>query len=117
MRYDGTLDDGEQARPESSGGLVKLMRHFAEELLSGKLRRQCGDELLSRSPMDFALLTWIALRVLWKGGSFKGITLEAGEALIGDWDEYGMSQKQYRTAKKILEKMEFAAFRRANRGT
>ena len=40
-----------------------------------------------------------------------------GEAMIGDWANYGMTEREYRTAKEILEKHGFATTKATGRGT
>lgn len=43
--------------------------------------------------------------------------LEIGEAFIGDCSKIGITEQQYRTAKKQLAKINFATFRTTNKGT
>jgi hypothetical protein len=82
-------------------GFVKLMRSpFTIELL--------------RDPLAFALLTMIALRARRQRG-LDG--LQAGEALIGDHDSYGLTRQQYRSRCAKLGKSGLVAFRKTNRGT
>jgi hypothetical protein len=64
-------------------------------------------------PMAFILLTVIALRARRQ----DGIYLKAGQALIGDYSNYGMSRMQYRTAVKHLKHSHQAAFKTTSRGT
>jgi hypothetical protein len=40
-----------------------------------------------------------------------------GEAFIGDFENYGMSERNYRTAKDHLSKWRFATFKTTNKGT
>jgi len=48
---------------------------------------------------------------------FNVLGLEQGEALLGDSAKYGMSQREYRTAKEKLSKWQFATFKTTNKGT
>ncbi len=80
------------------------------------VRSPDADELIQANPLAFILAYIIARRARWHGG-FNRHGLEAGEAMLGDFENYGMTEKQYRTAKNLLEKGKFAAFKRANKGT
>ena len=73
-------------------------------------------ELIATNPLAYTLAAVIALRARWREG-FSRHGLGLGEAMLGDFERYGMTQKQYRTAKRHLEKGGFAAFRRASKGT
>lgn len=79
----------------------------------------CGDEttaLIERHPNAFLLLTQIAMRAKWKACPIT--KLKAGESLIGDWHEAGLSsEKAYRHAKKVLTECKLAVFRGASKGT
>jgi hypothetical protein len=70
-------------------------------------------ELMKGHPMAFILLTVIALRARRQ----DGIYLKAGQALIGDYSNYGMSRMQYRTAVKHLKHNHQATFKTTSRGT
>lgn len=64
----------------------------------------------------FALAAVIAMRARRTAGlNMNG--LDVGEALLGDYREYGMSEGQYRAAKQRLESAGFATFRTTNKGT
>jgi hypothetical protein len=84
-------------------GFVKLMR--SDETLA-----------LMKNPNAFTLVSVIAYRAQ-RTDTFNVHGLVAGEALLGDHKEYGMTHSQYRTAKKNLRKWGIAAFRSTNRGT
>jgi hypothetical protein len=84
-------------------GFVKLMRSEKTEALMG-------------DPNAFTLLSVIAYRAR-RTSAFNLHGLAPGEALLGDHDRYGMSQSQYRTAKKKLQKWGIATFRATPRGT
>lgn len=51
----------------------------------------------------FRLLTIIAERARRYNGHLDGLTI--GQCHLGKWAEYGMSEQNYKTAKKILERM------------
>jgi hypothetical protein len=70
-------------------------------------------ELMKGHPMAFILLTVIALRARRQ----DGIYLKAGQALIGDFETYGMSRRQYRTAINHLKNGQLAAFKTTSKGT
>ena len=72
------------------------------------------DELL-KHPNEWVLLTVIARRASRNGSKILG--LKPCEALIGDYKNYGMSEQNYRTAKKNLAAWGFVTFRATNRGT
>lgn len=73
-------------------------------------------ELIRRRPSAFVLLAVIAQRARRSDkSSFND--LEIGEALIGDYETYGVTEKIYRNDKNLLEKHKFAAFRGASKGT
>ena len=79
-------------------------------------RDEAGDELIAANPLAFILATVIARRARWSDG-FNRHNLSPGEALIGDWRDFGMSEQQYRTAKAQLDKWNFATFKPTNKGT
>lgn len=88
----------------NSNGFIKLMKtHDAGELMEGY-------------PNAYRLLSIIAWRAKRRPG-FNRHGLEIGEALIGDFNRYKMTEQQYRTAKRILETNGFATFRPTNKGT
>lgn len=84
-------------------GYVKFMR--SEETV----------ELL-RKPKELSLLAQIALRAK-RTTSFSRADLGPGEALIGDYGSCGLTEQEYRTAKRNLEKWGFITTRSTNRGT
>lgn len=67
-------------------------------------------QLIRQYPPAFILLFVIAFRARWKMDGFNPHKLRLGEALVGDWANYGMSEQQYRTAKQKLEEWGFATF-------
>ena len=73
-------------------------------------------ELLQASPHAFRLAYVIAYRGQYRDG-FNQHNIKLGEALLGDFKAYGMTQQQYRTAKSQLARWHFATFRATNRGT
>jgi hypothetical protein len=80
------------------------------------MRTEDAMELIAQNPLAYTLAAMIALRARWREG-FNRHGLGIGEAMLGDFEKYGMTEKQYRTAKTHLEKGGFAAFRRASKGT
>jgi hypothetical protein len=87
----------------NNGGFLKLMRGPETEELMGH-------------PNEFLLLTIISYRAR-RSDSFNGEGLQPGEAVIGDFRNYGLTERQYRTAKQRLEKWRFSTFRATNKGT
>ena len=57
--------------------------------------------LARKHPNAFILLTFIAERARRENGYPDGLTI--GQCHIGDFQSYGLTEKEYRTAKKILE--------------
>ena len=84
-------------------GFIKLMRN--PELI----------EMITNHPSTFLLLCVIAFRARRSVSKVKG--LEKGEALIGDYKNYGLTEQNYRTAKKNLEKWKILTYRVTGRGT
>lgn len=79
------------------------------------MRLPATFELL-QDPNAFTLLAQIALRAKRTDDlSIHGV--EISEALIGDYRSAGMTEKEYRGAKKRLERLGLASFRGTNRGT
>jgi len=72
-------------------------------------------ELLSDSNA-FILLTVIALRAR-RTGELNIHNLKCGQALIGDYENYGLTRQQYRTAMKRLGQWGLAMFKPTTRGT
>ena len=91
--------------PEDYRGWVKAMR------------TDDAMELIQTNPLAYVLLAVIALRSRWKTDGFNPNGLKQGEAFLGDFEEYGMSRRQYRTAVAQLDKWGFATFRPTNKGT
>ncbi len=79
------------------------------------MRSKENDELDSEMVASH-LLRIIAKRAK-RTNDFSSKGLKIGEALIGDYRNYGMTMRQYRTAKMKLEKWKFATFRATNKGT
>jgi len=74
------------------------------------------DWLLKDHPA-LALVTLIARRARWSKSKHNDIQLEPGEALIGDYETIGLTERKYRTAKTTLQTTGIATFRATNRGT
>ena len=84
----------------------------------GYIKSNRSDEawaLLKHSHHAFVLLWVIAQRA--RRREQTSYDLEISEALIGDCGNYGMTEREYRTAKKVLEKLGFATFKTTNKGT
>jgi hypothetical protein len=77
-----------------------------------KLKRSADTLELLKYPNAFALATLIALRANRRGADFSAFNLEPGEALIGDYESCGLTRGQYRWAKLILERGQFATFKK-----
>jgi hypothetical protein len=73
--------------------------------------------LIQANPLAYTLAAVIAHRARWRNTGFNPHGLQFGEAFLGDFEKYGMSERNYRTAKKVLSKGEFAAFKATNKGT
>ena len=73
-------------------------------------------ELIRANPLAYVLAAVIAHRGRYHEG-FNRHNLKLGEALLGDFKNYGMSEQQYRTAKAQLAEWGFATFRATNKGT
>ena len=80
------------------------------------VRSPVAGELLRANKNAFLLLYVIAARARWRDG-FNAHGLGQGESFIGDYDAYGMSEREYRTAKAFLQKHGFATFKPTNTGT
>jgi len=86
-----------------TGGFLKLVR--GEQTV----------ELL-KHPNTFTLLAVIAYRAR-RRNLFDNERLGVGEALLGDYANYGLTEQQYRTAKTKLQQWRFATFKSTSRGT
>lgn len=80
------------------------------------MRTQEAAELLAFSADAFLLAYVIAYRAQWST-RFNRHGCAPGEAFLGDFREYGMTERRYRTAKAHLEKWGFATFKATNKGT
>lgn len=96
-----------QVKPiDRPGNWFKAVRsREAEELIRNK-----------RNHNAYLLALVIASRARWVD-SFNADGLEPGEALLGDFAEYGMTRQEYRTAIKQLTKWHFATFHSTSLGT
>ncbi len=81
-----------------------------------KTFRSNESEQLMRYPSCLILLLQISLRAK-RTNSLDLNGLEIGEALIGDHDSIGLTQQQYRTAKRNLKKWGFITTKSTNKGT
>ena len=81
-----------------------------------KMQRGDATDELIRDKNATHLLTVIALRARFSDvPSLNGLTF--GQALIGDYRQYDMTEKEYRGAKQRLERCGLVAFRSTNKGT
>jgi hypothetical protein len=90
---------------EPHHGWIKMMR--GEDIL----------ELLENAPNAFLLASLIALRARFKPGVNYMNGLDQGEAFLGDHEACGLTEQEYRTAKRQLEKWKFATFTATTKGT
>jgi len=86
--------------------------------MNGYLMLKRAEETIEllKNPLTFGLLTIIAVRAR-RTDTLNVHNLQPGEALIGDFKNYGLTQKQYRNAKKNLKKWNLAAFKGTSKGT
>jgi hypothetical protein len=80
-------------------------------------RSEDALELIRSNKNALVLAFVIAIRARWKKDGFHRFNLQPGEALLGDYESYGMTEREYRTAKENLSEWQFATFRTTNRGT
>ena len=66
--------------------------------------------LIKKRPTAFALLALIALRSRKEKIEIDD-GIEVGEAFIGDYKTYGVSERMYRTDKEILKNLGISTFR------
>jgi hypothetical protein len=71
---------------------------------------------LMQDPDAFCLLTQIAYRAR-RTNALNRYDLAPGEAMLGDYRAYGMTERRYRTAKAKLARWRLATFRATNKGT
>lgn len=88
---------------QKNSGFIKLIR--GEKV----------NELL-KDPNAWTLATIIAYRAR-RTSSFNIKNLKPGEALLGDYRNYGMTEATYRTTKKKLSEWQIATFKSTNKGT
>jgi len=85
----------------------------------GFLKIVRGDKAreLMAYPNAWTLLSVVAYRARRTNTTLNPHGLQLGEALIGDYRSYGMTCRNYRTAKQQLEKWDLATFKATNKGT
>ena len=81
-----------------------------------KFRLSKNSQEILKRPKAFTLLAQIALKAK-RTNSLSVDYLKFGEALITDPQQCGLTQQEYRTAKKQLKKMGLVIFKATNRGT
>jgi hypothetical protein len=100
-----------EAQPENAGSAAQSRIGYVQLLRTAET-----EEFMRRDPKGFILAAFIALRARRTGKlNFDGLRI--GEAMLGDFATYGMTEGEYREAKKRLEKIEFATFRTTGKGT
>jgi hypothetical protein len=93
----------------------KLPTHKTESWFKA-MRSADALELIQANRNAFILAYVIGCRARYRQG-FNADGLEQGEAMLGDFKSYGMSEREYRTAKAQLTKWRFATFKTTNKGT
>lgn len=73
-------------------------------------------EIIKRRCTAYVLLSLIAQRAR-RTNETNFNDLELGEAYVGDYKTYGVTEQIYRTDKEFLEKYHFATFRGTSKGT
>ena len=73
-------------------------------------------EMVRANRNAFLLAYIIAYRARWSLDSFNPLGLDLGEAAI-DYERWGLSEQEFKTARKKLEAWKFATFRATSRGT
>jgi len=74
------------------------------------------SKIIKERPTAYILLSIIAQRAYHPDISVNS-TLEPGEALIGDYEIYGVTEQIYRTDKEYLLNNHFITIKSTNRGT
>lgn len=74
------------------------------------------DKTIHDFPLAFNLLAVISQRAKWRE-SINNKNLKFGEALIGDYKNYGMTRQQYRTSLMLLKSTNYITTKSTNRGT
>ena len=105
MPDEPTPENSPDTTPTANHGWIKMMRS------------QDVVEMIEAYPLAFTLATVIAWRTRFQPGRCLKYGYQQGEAFLGDYERCGMSEQQYRTAKKKLEKWGYATFKRTNKGT
>lgn len=118
-------------KPEKDGARPPATATAPENIDSAKVSSSLGTmkvgwframrnpeafELIKANRNAFILLYVIAYRAQWSAG-FNRYNLAMCEALLGDFETYGMTEQEYRTAKDQLERWGFATFRGTGKGT
>lgn len=86
-----------------SNGFIKMIR--SDAMLE-----------LAKTPNAAALLMVIAIRARYREG-YNQHGLQLGEALVGDYENYGLTEQKYRTAKKVLFSTGKVTFKATSKGT
>jgi hypothetical protein len=73
-------------------------------------------EVIAANPLAYVLAAVISHRARWKP-NFTRFPIALGEAFLGDYWNYGMTEQEYRTSKEQLQQWGFATFKATNKGT
>lgn len=73
-------------------------------------------EVIGANPLAYILAAIIGHRGRYNP-AFNRYGLKLGECLLGDYENYGMTRQEYRTAMRQLKEWGFATFRTTNKGT
>jgi hypothetical protein len=115
--------NGQNVKPENAPGHApgkdKAWQLYPDGAPHGFFAATRGEEpleLIKLNKNAFVLAYVIAARARWSA-RFNKYNLQPGEAMLGDYLEYGFTEQEYRTAKAILEKHRFSTFKATNKGT
>jgi len=79
------------------------------------MKNQHAFDLIKNRPTAFTLLSLIALRA--KRSNEEISELKIGQAYVGDYKSYGVTEQIYRTDKAMLESCKLATFKGTKKGT
>jgi hypothetical protein len=115
----GTLETSETVSTPTDAGAQEAIKQTSAPSRIGYvqlMRTPDTFEFIRTDHTGFILAAVIGLRARRTGSlAFDG--LEIGEALLGDFEAYGMSREQYRSACRRLARIGFATFRTTTKGT
>lgn len=91
----------------AEGNEKNFTKLYRNEAMFFYIARKCANAIV--------LLGLITIRARYDDK--KRDDVEIGQAFIGDYKELGLSEQEYRTAKKWLETLKIATFKGTNKGT